>query len=698
MRELSDRSGDRRRPRASAAASPCPGLPRRPRAPPRVAYAARLASSPCSAGSRRSSPAGCRTGSATSARSSSATARRCAYLLLVTDRYPYSAPVLDRPRRAARARPRAGPMSSGTRPLSAPARRSCASARRSQSSLARLRVAPRSIAPCRATCRCHAVDVDALFGAALVRAAERYERFLYVDWALSQIACSGRSAVYATARRRACARIRGRTRSAPGCCSGCSGSALVWLAELPFSVLASGGTAATGCPRRATSSGPRRLVRARRDVPRRSASRSSSSWPRPLARRGGGSPAARVRAHRRRFPSPSRTSSTGTSRSRTRRSSQRRARSSGRRASTGMPLAGRERERGHDQANAYAFGLGPSRRDRRSGTRCSTAASRRRGRRRARPRDRAPLEQPHPEGDRLVRALCPPRRVSDARHAPSGRDGRAGVRAARAARRRGAPARRDAGAELDQPPDGGRGRLEGTGDDARPGRRARRAPLVGSPRDVARDPSPPTGLTCSSTSHPTARPARCHDEGRSASARPRRGEPARLQATPTAALPTSSVYSGPGPALGRRQPAALGADRAALDAIRGGQRHRTVPSPSSPPPRRPGPGTSRPTSRRRRAARSLDPDVARLVVARPVARGEDRGELVERQLCRREPDTARPARSAASRAAAFGWVASSFGGSFPFVTVIALASAPPTKKPLSNAWRMFRTSRSSFQT
>jgi hypothetical protein len=48
--------------------------------------------------------------------------------------------------------------------------------------------------------------------------------------------------------------------------------------------------------------------------------------------------------------------------------------------------------------------------------------------------------------------------------------------------------------------------------------------------------------------------------------------------------------------------------------------------------------------------------------------------------------------------AAFGSLAKSFGGSLPFVTVIALASAPPMKKPLSKTWRMFRTSRRSLAT
>ena len=57
---------------------------------------------------------------------------------------------------------------------------------------------------------------------------------------------------------------------------------------------------------------------------------------------------------------------------------------------------------------------------------------------------------------------------------------------------------------------------------------------------------------------------------------------------------------------------------------------------------------------------------------------------------------ARPVRRSA--ASALGWVSRSFGGSFPFVTVIALARAPPMKKPLSNACRMFRTSSRSFHT
>jgi hypothetical protein len=46
---------------------------------------------------------------------------------------------------------------------------------------------------------------------------------------------------------------------------------------------------------------------------------------------------------------------------------------------------------------------------------------------------------------------------------------------------------------------------------------------------------------------------------------------------------------------------------------------------------------------------------------------------------------------------AFGWVGKRPFGARPFVTVIMLASAPPTKNPLSKAWRMLRTSYSSRQ-
>src|SRR6476620_3854312 len=64
------------------------------------------------------------------------------------------------------------------------------------------------------------------------------------------------------------------------------------------------------------------------------------------------------------------------------------------------------------------------------------------------------------------------------------RNGRARSGPARTARRRGSPARRGTRTEPRQPPDGGRGRLEGAPDDTRPRRGAR--PLPEARRDLAR--------------------------------------------------------------------------------------------------------------------------------------------------------------------------------------------------------------------
>ena len=81
------------------------------------------------------------------------------------------------------------------------------------------------------------VDVDAVFGSGFVARAERYERFLYVNWALSQVAVLGTLAVYA----RRGARLARESAAGPigtGMLLGMLGIALAWLAGLPFSVLA----------------------------------------------------------------------------------------------------------------------------------------------------------------------------------------------------------------------------------------------------------------------------------------------------------------------------------------------------------------------------------------------------------------------------------------------------------------------------
>ena len=92
----------------------------------------------------------------------------------------------------------------------------------------------------------------------------------------------------------------------------------------------------------------------------------------------------------------------------------------------------------------------------------------------------------------------PGRLGADAGDAATRRDGRGGGGAAGAARRRRDPARARTGPGLDQPPDGGRGRLEGAPDDPRPRGRAR--PLRRLRRDVARRSRPArAGRTSCST-------------------------------------------------------------------------------------------------------------------------------------------------------------------------------------------------------
>lgn len=81
------------------------------------------------------------------------------------------------------------------------------------------------------------VDVDATFGAGLVSRAERYERFLYVNWALAQLVALATLWIYA---RRGTRFIR-ESAAGPigtGMFLGMVGLAIVWLTQLPFSVAA----------------------------------------------------------------------------------------------------------------------------------------------------------------------------------------------------------------------------------------------------------------------------------------------------------------------------------------------------------------------------------------------------------------------------------------------------------------------------
>ena len=81
------------------------------------------------------------------------------------------------------------------------------------------------------------VDVKATFGAALVSKAERYERFLYVNWALAQIVALATLWIYA----KKGTRFIRESAAGPigtGMLLGMLGLAIVWLTQLPFSVAA----------------------------------------------------------------------------------------------------------------------------------------------------------------------------------------------------------------------------------------------------------------------------------------------------------------------------------------------------------------------------------------------------------------------------------------------------------------------------
>ena len=77
------------------------------------------------------------------------------------------------------------------------------------------------------------VDVDAVFGADLVARAERYRRFLYVNWLLAEAALLLTLAVYA----RRGARLVRESAAGPigtGMFLGMLGLGLAWLVRLPF--------------------------------------------------------------------------------------------------------------------------------------------------------------------------------------------------------------------------------------------------------------------------------------------------------------------------------------------------------------------------------------------------------------------------------------------------------------------------------
>ncbi len=80
-----------------------------------------------------------------------------------------------------------------------------------------------------------AVDVDDVFGAELVARAERFERFLYVLWLLAQVTLLVVLAVYAR-RGAVFARESAAGPIGTGMLLGMLGLAIVWLVQLPFRV------------------------------------------------------------------------------------------------------------------------------------------------------------------------------------------------------------------------------------------------------------------------------------------------------------------------------------------------------------------------------------------------------------------------------------------------------------------------------
>ena len=251
--------------------------------------------------------------------------------------------------------------------------------------------------------------------------------------------------------------------------------------------------------------GVRPLARARRRVRldlRRPARR---DVPRPAARRDLVDPGrGRLRRDRSRVrvrPAVSR--DRARRRSRIRPCSARRTRSSASRVSRAIPVSVEDVSGTTSQANAYAVGFGPSRKVVLWSTMVDGTLLGRRGARRPRPRDRAPLEQPHPQGARLVRPVRASGRLDpDAGDAPARRDGRGGGGSAGTPRRRRAPARARAGSE---PGSAAAWRPRPTGRRCR--RRgipaAARGLFVGFGKTSLGDPDPPTWAHVLLDSHPT---------------------------------------------------------------------------------------------------------------------------------------------------------------------------------------------------
>ena len=352
------------------------------------------------------------------------------------------------------------------------------------------------------------VDVDAVFGSGFVARAERYERFLYVNWALSQVAVLGTLAVYA----RRGARLARESAAGPigtGMLLGMLGIALAWLAGLPFSVLALWWDRRHGLSRVAyvdvvlggwlALAGTFLALTLALVVVMALARWLGSWWWLPAALALGSIAAVLV------FAEPYlATGLEPPSDQRLEQSYERLARAEG---VDGVTLRVEKVSGDTTQANAYAFGLGPSRRivvwdtllDGRFADREVDVV--------------LAHELGHQASHHIAKAIgwfvlfaLPAALVVMLVTRRRRRDGRPGVRAARTPGRRAPCTRRDAGPERRESSHGERGRLEGARDDARPDRRARALPRARG--DLARRPQPADVGVRRVRDAPDPRPAR----------------------------------------------------------------------------------------------------------------------------------------------------------------------------------------------
>ena len=217
-------------------------LPRDPGAHPRErARRRRRSSSRSSAGGTRSRPArmpeGMRNLGASCLRYS---AQTYAYALLVTDRYPYGGPIL-REREPVGDQP-VRPPADGAAPRRRLLRGVVAAVVVAALAVGAFLLYPTAVPDDLTLPRSTSTRSSARTSS---REAKRYERVFYALWVLAQVALLAHAVVYARRGVGARPRVRRPARSAPGCCSGCSGWRSSGSSTCPSASPRTGGPAAT---------------------------------------------------------------------------------------------------------------------------------------------------------------------------------------------------------------------------------------------------------------------------------------------------------------------------------------------------------------------------------------------------------------------------------------------------------------------